>query len=230
MEDILTPLHDKTIKWSFVLFVVAAFLAVFFFAALENVPAGGNRTVPLVGGIICVAIALIFGILSFVRFLRKRSIVAGLFLTTTVSTLIYSIASRWAAESAAVPYAGAATPYAGTMNTALPITLAQVGLFAIWFLFILFTIYIYIRPIRRIDALLTQIIEGKEIKKLRVGKLVQYKIIEDKLRKLADEKHKRETQRKARLEKARAKGTTQKKLMQELLAEKEKLSPLPNTN
>jgi hypothetical protein len=235
VEDILTPVRDRAVRWMFVLCIVSAFLAIFFFVAYENINKhGGATTVPLVGGIISTIIALIFGTLSFVRFLRKRSIVTGLFITTTVATLVYSITSRVIAAKAATsatPYNTAIMPLAtGTSNSAAPniwgaITLAQIGLFAVWFLFILFTIYVYIRPIRKIDALLTQILDGKEIRKARVGKSVQYKDIEDKLKMLADEKYKREIQRANRLSKSRERSAKQRELMQELLAEKEKLSP-----
>jgi hypothetical protein len=233
MEDILTPINDKISKWSFVLFVVPAFLAIFFFVALENVTTkGGSTTVPLVGGIICTIIAVLFGTISFIRFLRKRSIVTGLFITTTVATLTYSIASRaFATRTATVtPYTAGVTPLSGGngANTTIfgAITLAQVGLFALWFLFILFTIYIYIRPIRRIDYLLTQILEGREVRKLRVGKSTQYKKIEDKLKVLADEKYRREIQKANRLSKSRERASRQRELIQQLLDEKEKLSPV----
>jgi hypothetical protein len=236
MEDILTPINDKISKWSFVLCIVPAFLAIFFFVALEKVASqGGTTTVPLVGGIICTIVALLFGTMSFIRFLRNRSIVTGLFITTTVATLAYSISSRMASvrvNPAATPYTASVMPMATTTATAATngnffgqITLAQVGLFALWFLFILFTIYIYIRPIRKIDYLLTQILEGREVRKLRVGKSVQYKTIESKLKMLADEKYRREVQRANRLQKTRERARRERELVRELLAEKEKLSP-----
>jgi sensor histidine kinase YesM len=242
MEDILTPINDKISKWSFVLCVVPAFLAIFFFVALENVAAkGGATTVPLVGGIICTVIALLFGTMSFIRFLRSRSIAAGLFITTTVGTLAYSIASRVISfrggngvSGGAATYNATVMPFGSTANGATgtfwgQITLAQVGLFALWFLFILFTIYIYIRPIRKIDHLLTQILEGREVRKLRVGKSVQYKNIEGKLKLLAEEKYRKEVQRANRLQKSRERAKRERELVQELLAEKEKLSPTVET-
>jgi sensor histidine kinase YesM len=236
MEDILTPTSDKTAKRSFVLCIIAAFLAIFFFIALQNIAARGGRTaVPLVGGIICTAVALLFGAISLIRFLRSRSIATGLFITTTVATLVYSIASRmtvFRGNSAAAPY-NAVTPLAATStgtgtngNFWGQITLVQIGLFAVWFLFILFTIYIYIRPIRKIDFLLTQILEGREVRKPRVGKSVQYKNIECKLKALADEKYRREVQRTNRLQKSRERAKKERELIQKLLEEKEKLPPV----
>jgi uncharacterized membrane protein YhdT len=231
MEDILTPINDKMGKWAFVLCVVPAFLAIFFFVALENIRGrGGAATVPLWGGIICTVLAVLFGTIAFIRFLRSRSIVTGLFITTTTATLVYSIASRavrfrTAAVSPTAPVTLANTSAAAGNTFFSSITLAQVGLFAVWFLFILFTIYVYIRPIRRIDSLLTQILDGQEIRKPRVGKSVQYKKIENKLKILADEKHRRDVARANRLSKARQRTARQRALMQELLTEKEKLSP-----
>jgi len=234
MEDVLKPIKDKSIKWLFVLFAVFALVAVFFFMALVKARADKeNIIVPLVGGVVGAILALVCGLLASARFLRRRSIAGGLFITTTVATVVYAVASQFVATPRGhglVTHAATATgvtPIAGAANDPLwaPIILAQVGLFALWFLFILFTIYVYVRPIRRIDQLLTQIMDGKEVKKLRVGKSSQYKQIECKLQALAEEKYQHERKRQDRLAKSRARATSKKQLMQEFLAEKEKLTP-----
>jgi hypothetical protein len=59
--------------------------------------------------------------------------------------------------------------------------LAQVGLFALWFLFLLLTIYMHVRPVKRIDRYLQKIVDGECVKKIRIGKARQYRGIEEKI-------------------------------------------------
>jgi hypothetical protein len=232
MEDIITHKRDRLGRWLFVLFLVPVFLAIFFFVAAENMLSAGKPiSIPLTGGIICLALSLIFGAICLIRFLRRRSIAGGLFLTTTVATLVYSIASRMLTAGTVANASAPVSAYSTAANGAAEgwlgnITLAHLGLFAVWFLFILFTIYVYVRPIRKIEYLLTQILAGAEIKKMHVGKSVQYKTIEDKLRLLAEDQYQRETQRQSRLAKARERGKAQRRLIAELTAEQKKLPPL----
>ena len=197
-------MKDKKNKWFFILFAVFAVVSVFFFLAMSRSRAkSADVTVLLIGGIVCLLVALTLGVIGLIRFLRKRSITSGLFLTTTVATLVYFVSSQLVAMPVAPVAAAGATmggaPAAAGM--AIPMLLMQIGLFAVWFLFLLLTIYIYIRPIKRIDNLLTQIIEGKDIEKVRVGKVSQYQGIEQKLQVIATEKQKKRDKAKARAEK-----------------------------
>jgi hypothetical protein len=224
-------------KFLFVTFLVSSILALLFFIAYQNyIVKGVVNNIPFIGFIVSASIAVLTGLFALIRFMRKRSLVGGLFMTTTIATLCYFIASKLLAQPAAatIPYNTAlANPYTNGVNTLSgstttplfgTITLAQIGLFTLWFLFILFSIYVYVRPIRKIDKLLNQIIEGQEIKKLRVGKNEQYKTIEDKLKTLAEKQYRLELRRIAQREKNKKRSETQRELLKEIIKEKEKLS------
>ena len=67
----------------------------------------------------------------------------------------------------------------------LLVALAQVGLFAVWFGFLLFTIFLYVQPVKRIDRYLQRVINGDKIRRVRIGKAKQYKGIEEKIKLIA---------------------------------------------
>ena len=174
--------------------------------------------------------ALIMLLMALTRFLRNRSIVSGLFLSTTAVTVIYFVGNQfvgswlpmmgWSNAAAAAAETGTATMNTGWFT---PLLFAQIGLFVLWFLLILFIIYVYVRPIKKIDLLLSQIIDAQQIKKLRVGQGRQYRNIAAKLQILADEKYHAALQKQARRLKTRAKAAEQRQLVKDLLKEQQKI-------
>ena len=172
-------------------------------------------------------LALLFFLITLTRFLRNRSITSGLLITTTAATTVYFVANRFV--ETAVPRAASNLTIAGVATTAeanswfTPLFFAQIGLFAVWFLIILFIIYVYVRPIKRIDQLLSQIIDAKEIKKLKLGKSRQYEAIANKLRILANEQHAAALKKRARQIQARNRNAFKKDIVNKFIKEKEKL-------
>ncbi len=176
----------------------------------------------------CAGFALLFFLITLTRFLRNRSITSGLLITTTTATAIYFVANRFI--QTAVPRvasnlaaAGVATTTTETSGWFTPLFFAQIGLFALWFLIILFIIYVYVRPIKRIDQLLGQIIDAKEIKKLKLGKSRQYEAIATKLRILANEQHAAALKKRARQIQARNRTTLKKDIVDKIIKEKDKM-------
>ena len=215
----------KSAKVPFILLIIAVIAAIILFSVARQWP-------PLLwAGAGAAGIALLCLLITLTRFLRNRSITSGLFISTTAVTVIYFLATRFV--STALPMAFA-TVSAATVETTgnnpgvfTPIMFAQVGLFALWFLLLLFIIYVYVRPIKKIDFLLSEIIAAKEIKKLKLGKSAQYQQIADKLQILAAEKYLQEVKRQNRLAKCRARANEKKDLVAKLLKEKAKI-PTPN--
>lgn len=153
-------------------------------------------------------LALVCFLVGLTRFLRNRSIASGLLIATTTATVVYFVGNRFIGS--AMPRVMSNLSIAGVEGVAnnsngwfTPLFFAQIGLFALWFLLILFIIYVYVRPIKRIDQLLAQIIDAKEIKKMKLGKSRQYAAIAEKLQILADEKHATALKRQARQIQAR---------------------------
>lgn len=177
-------------------------------------------------------LALLFFMVTLTRFLRNRSITSGLLISTTTATALYFLTNRFI--SSAVPRAVGNLTVAGVETTTTsgwftPLFFAQIGLFAIWFLLLLFIIYVYVRPIKRIDQLLGQIIDAKEIKKLKLGKSRQYEAIAAKLQILADEQHAVALKRKARRMQAQNRSKLKKDIVDKFIKEKEKI-PQPANN
>jgi hypothetical protein len=217
---------SKLSRFYFWLFILSALMAAFLFWSAkndteENKDVGTN----LVAAIIATLVSLLLGIICFVRFIRSRSIAGGLFMTTAISTGVFLGASQIIA--AAVP-ANATVLSAGSEASGSGITtivgLAQIGLFALWFLFLLLTIYVMVSPIKKIDKALQRILDGEDMHKVNIGKAKQFRDIEDKLgiisksatarrkaeeraeqerTKLAEEEHRRKEQRKEMLRKRR---------------------------
>ena len=219
--------HKKA-KVPLIIFILATAGAVFSFTFGQNY----NPYFLWVGlGLAC--LALLFFLITLTRFLRNRSITSGLLITTTAATIIYFIANRFI--ESAVPRAMGNLTVAGVTTTSntngwfTPLFFAQIGLFALWFLLILFIIYVYVRPIKRIDQLLGQIIDAKEIKKLKLGKSRQYEAIAAKLQILADEQHAVALKRKARRMQAQNRSKLKKDIVDKFIKEKEKI-PQPANN
>ncbi len=174
-------------------------------------------------------LALLFFLITLTRFLRNRSITSGLLITTTAATAIYFVANRFI--QTAVPRVAGNLTVAGVATTTAtetngwftPLFFAQIGLFALWFLIILFIIYVYVRPIKRIDQLLGQIIDAKEIKKLKLGKSRQYEAIAAKLQVLANEQHAAALKKRARQIQARNRTTLKKDIVDKIIKEKDKM-------
>jgi len=115
-----------------------------------------------------------------------------LFLTTSIATAAFLGTSQLL--PLLIPPAAAAftaSPEAANDGFQLIIVLAQIGLFALWFAFILFSIYFYVRPVRRIDKYLQKIVEGEHVRKVRIGKAKQYRVIEEKLEIISHENNER---------------------------------------
>ena len=179
-------------KIYFGIFVFATILTIFLFWAVRNDEgdvASVNKATTLIAAIISLCLAIFFGCLGFIRFLRGRSIAGGIFLTTALSTATFLGASRLVA--AFMPTGGAVAAFASNDPAAtgagfsIVVLLAQLGLFAVWFAFLLFAIKVQVSPIKKVDKYLSQIIAGEEIKhRIRIGKSKQYKELELKLRTL----------------------------------------------
>lgn len=65
------------------------------------------------------------------------------------------------------------------------IVLAQIGMYSLWFALLLFTIFLYVQPVKRIDKYLMKIVDGEDIRRVKIGHARQYKAIEEKIRHIA---------------------------------------------
>jgi len=180
-EKLKTRFSTKVFFW---LFVLLAILALFLFWGGQKT---GVKGPILIAAIMSVALSIFFALLVFVRFLRARSITGGLFLTTCISTGVF-LGTSQLIPIIVPPTAAAFTAAPDAVNGGFQflIVLAQIGLYAMWFGFLLFTIYLYVKPVKRIDKYLTKIVEGDRVKRVRVGHARQYKSIEEKLKAIAD--------------------------------------------
>jgi len=213
----------KKAKVPLIIFVLAVAGSIFCFSFGQN-----YNPYFLWAGLGLACLAILFFMIALTRFLRNRSITSGLLITTTTATAIYFIANRFI--ETAVPRAiGNNLTVAGVNTTTAtngwftPLFFAQIGLFVIWFFIILFIIYVYVRPIKKIDYLLSQIIDAKEIKKMKVGKGRQYQAIADKLQILANEQHAAALKRRARQIQAQNRHSAKKAIVQKIIKEKEKM-------
>lgn len=213
----------KKSKVPFIIFIVLVIGAVLCFSFGRN-----YNPYFLWVGLALSGLALLFFLIGLTRFLRNRSITSGLLITTTVATAVYFVGNSFLEE--AVPRAMASLSIAGvdgiTANSNgwfTPLFFAQIGLFALWFLLILFIIYVYVRPIKRIDQLLGQIIDAKEIKRMKLGKGRQYQAIAEKLQILANEQHAAALKRQARQIQARNRASVKKDIVKKIIKEKEKM-------
>ena len=164
------------------LFIFMAILGIFmmFLNTFEST----DHTLNFIIGGIAIALSIFFGMVVFIRFIRTRSITGGLFLTTIISSAVFLGTSQ--IVPVLVPEAAMALAEPGggggqVGGFAMLIALAQIGLFALWFGFLLLSIFLYIQPVKKIDKYLDKIIEGDQPKKVRIGKSKQYRSIERKI-------------------------------------------------
>jgi len=181
-------------KIYFGLFLFLAVLSSFLFWSVKNTqaPEGENQmatATTLTSAIIAIMLAIFFGLLCFRNFIRSRSVSGGLFLTTAISTAVFLGASQFVGVM--IPPAAAAfsaDPAAANAGIDIIVILAQIGLFALWFGFLLYTIHVMVSPIKKVDHYLSKMIDGEELRRVRIGKSRQYKEIALKL-KVLSKKH-----------------------------------------
>jgi len=127
-----------------------------------------------------------------VRFIRNRSITGGLFLTVSISTAVFMGTSQ-VIENIIPPTVGAMAGNAEAMGASYTaiIGLAQIGLFTLWFLFLLLAIHTQISPVKKIDKILAKIVDGNEVKRVSIGKSRQYRCISEKLMAISADAQKR---------------------------------------
>ena len=203
----------KTAKIPFILFVIALIAAVLCFSFGQN-----YNPYFLWGGLAAAVISLLSFMVALTRFLRNRSIASGLLITLTAATALYFVGNRFI--NTAIPRAMASLNAAG-VNTN---TINNNTIFTpLWFLIILFIISVYVRPIKRIDALLGQIIDAKQIKKMKLGKGKQYQAIAAKLQILANEQYAQSLKRQARQIQAHNRASAKTKVVDKIIKEKSKL-------
>ena len=178
----VTEEHPKprfTTKLFFWLFVLLIVLSLFLLWG-----GGATKTNPAlyIAALIALCLGVFLGLIVFIRFIRSRSVTGGLFLTTCISTGVFLGISQ--IIPVIVPPTAAAfsaAPDVTNNGFQLLITLSQIGLFAIWFGFLLFTIFLYVSPVKRIDKYLDKIVLGEKVRHVRIGKARQYKAIEQKI-------------------------------------------------
>ena len=184
------PLWGRII---FAAFLFTAVLSAFLFWATKNM--GGedgalNGATTMIAAIISLCLSILLGIMVFIRFLRGKTVAGGLFLTTAASTAVFLGASQFIGYLVP-PVMGAGMalgedPAVAGGGVSLMIMLAQVGLFALWFGFLLLTIKFYVRPVGKINKYLQKIRDGEKIGRVRLGKSKQYKEIAETLREIGE--------------------------------------------
>lgn len=189
---------SKISKLYFWLFITLAIMAAFLLWSARGetfFSKGKQINASFLAAIIAISLSIMFGLFCFVRFIRNRSIVGGLFLSVAISTAIFMGTSQ-AVEVIIPPTASAFSSNMEATNAGFStlVSLAQVGLFAIWFFFLLLTIYTQVSPVKKIDKALSKIIDGGDIKRVRIGKSRQYRTISEKLEALAADVRKRNEQ------------------------------------
>ena len=186
------PFIQKLFFWLFVLFIA---LGVFLLWSLRDVNYGENSQgdlYALLAAIGAICLGILFGCLGFIKYLRNKTVAGGLFLTTALSTASFLGASQLVGLVLAPASMAAAEGGAnGNMGINLVVVLAQVGLFGLWFAFLLFSIRVALNPLRKINSSLDNIMEGREVHRLRLGKSRQYKEIEQKLITLSKKRKRR---------------------------------------
>ena len=212
----------KTAKMPFIVFIITLIVSILCFSFGRN-----YNPYFLWAGLVFAIISVLMFMLTLTRFLRNRSIASGLLITMTAATALYFVANRFI--QTAIPRTmtnlsiAGIDNYANTSGWFTPLFFAQIGLFAVWFLIILFIIYVYVRPIKRIDQLLGQIIDAKQIKKMKLGKGKQYQAIAEKLQILANEQYAVALKRQARQIQAQNRKSTKKNTINKIIKEKAKL-------
>jgi len=190
---------SKISKLYFWLFVTLGIMSAFLFwssrgDAFINERNGIN--ISYLAAIFTVLLSIMFGSFVFVRFIRNRSIAGGLFLTVAISTAVFFGTSQVIGAiipPTATAMTGGSADAVGTSYAAIT-GLAQIGLFALWFFFLLMAIYAQVSPVKKIDRVLAKIIDGEEVKRVRIGKSKQYRCISEKLEALSADLRQRQEQ------------------------------------
>lgn len=218
-------------KLYFWLFITLAIMAAFLLWSARgdtflNKEGKGVNT-SFLAAIIASALSVMFGLFCFVRFIRNRSIVGGLFLTVSISTVVF-LGTSQAIELIIPPTAAAFSSNADAASAGFTaiIGLAQVGLFTLWFMFLLLTIYTQVSPVKKIDKTLSKIIDGGDVKRVRIGKSKQYRCISEKLEALSADvrkRNEREEKRKATAAQRRARAAERKEKLLEIQKKQEEL-------
>jgi len=227
-EDKAHKKGSKISRLYFWLFIILAIMSAFMLwsargDAFINKNGGGVNTSYL-AAIIAVCLAVMFGLFVFVRFIRTRSVAGGLFMTTAISTGIF-LAGSQAATAIIPPTAAAFTNNPEAVNSGYQaiVSLAQIGLFALWFLFLLLTIYVQVSPVKKIDKVLAKICDGEEVRKVRIGKSRQYRIISEKLEVLSRTNNERIKKEQREREQATARRLASKLRSEERRAKQAKI-------
>jgi hypothetical protein len=202
------PKTSRISKLYFWLFVTLAIMSAFMFWASRGesfVGEKGDVNITLISGICALLLSLMFGLFCFIRFIRNRSIAGGLFLTTAMSTAIFFGSSQIVGLVIAPTAAAFGSGVEGANAGLATVTgLAQIGLFALWFMFLLLTIYTQVSPVKKIDKALQHIIDGDEIKRVKIGRARQYRGIAEKIALLSAERTEQKLKEKIKREKAKA--------------------------
>ena len=213
---------QKTAKVPAIIFIITLIASVLCFSFGRN-----YNPYFLWIGLGAAGISLLAFLVTLTRFLRNRSIASGLLITLTSATALYFVGNRFLSSILPRTMTNLSIAGVNTVNNGntwfTPLFFAQIGLFALWFLIILFIIYVYVRPIKRIDQLLGQIIDAKHIKKMKLGKGRQYQAIAAKLQILANEQYAQSLKRQARQIQTHNRAAAKKKVVDKILKEKDKL-------
>jgi len=226
---------SKMSKLYFWLFVTLAIMGAFLIWSARGDPfIGENKKISAnyLAAIIAILLAVMFGLFCFVRFIRNRSIVGGLFLSVAISTAVFmgtsQVIEAIIPPTIAAAFSGGGGADAVGTSYATIIGFAQVGLFAIWFLFLLMVIYTQVSPVKKIDKVLAKIVDGNEVKHVKIGKSRQYRCISEKLEAISADANKRLAQdqvRKERLARQRARSAERKaKLLEVQRHQEERLA------
>jgi len=185
---------------------------------------GGGINSSYFAAIISILLAIMFGLFAFVRFIRSRSIAGGLFLTTSISTGVF-LGSSQIVAAIIPPTAAAITNNPDAVNTGYSaiVGLAQIGLFALWFLLLLLTIYTQVSPVKKIDKILAKICDNEEVRKVRVGKSRQYKTISERLELIAERNNARIRKEQASRASAAKQRVAAKQRAEEIKKKKEEI-------
>jgi len=177
-----TRFSTKVYFWFFIVFAVLALFMLYLERGEEGEEiVGGVSNIAVAIGAICLSI--FFATIVFIRFVRSRSITGGLFLTTCISSGVF-LGTAQLIPLIVPPTAAAFGGGVGIEDNSfqLLLILAQIGLFSLWFGFLLFNIFLYVRPIKKVDKYISKIIEGEEFQKVKIGHARQYKVLEEKIK------------------------------------------------
>ena len=215
---------SKISKLYFWLFVTLGIMSAFLFwssrgDAFINDTKGIN--ISFLAAIITTMLSIMFGAFTFVRFIRNRSIAGGLFLTVAISTAVFFGTSQVIGAiipPTAAAFSGGSADSVETTYGAI-VGLAQIGLFALWFFFLLMAIYAQVSPVKKIDKTLAKIIDGERVLRVHIGKSKQYRCISEKLEAISADIRKRNEQQekqKAKREQQKQRAADRRAKMQEI--------------